>query len=177
MRCRHVRLIVSLICLMFLLSGCPAYVPWNPLYQGAELDKELIFNIESVGVKISSLEFYCGNSKPRANILIKNFSSDTLRYDFSECTLIVKDMTYAPEPIEDAQIILPPGKSTKRVVSFFMHLRQFQERDEYGWEHPIPMDIPVKLVLGEAFFPDRSIELPSVDYRYPYKQHRVTEFP
>ena len=86
-------------------------------------------------------------------------------------------MTYAPELIENAQITLPPGKSAKRMVSFLMHLKQFQERDEYGWEHPMPMDIPVKLVLGEAFFPDHSVELPSVDYRYPYKQHHGTEFP
>jgi hypothetical protein len=162
---------------MFLLSGCPASVPWNPLYQGAELDRELTFNIEDIGIKITSLAFYCGTGQPLANIRIKNFSPDSLYFDFSRCTVLVEDKTYAAVPVEYAQVILPPGKSAQRKISFFTHLEQYEGQNEYIWKLRIPTDVTVKLDLGEVTFSDRIVELPSVDYRYPYKEHHGTKFP
>ncbi len=168
--------IACLIGMAFLFTGCPPYVPWNPLYKGAELDRELTFNIEYIGVRISSLVFYCGDSLPRADIRIKNFSPDTLYYDFNKCKLIVKSKTHTPEPIEDAQVILPPGRTTRRIVLFPVHASEIQDRGE-NWVRPISKDFTVTLILGMVRLSDRVVKLPSVDYRYPIKGHRGTEFP
>jgi len=173
------RFLIPAMCLfgmMFLFAGCPAYIPWNPLYQGAELDRELTFNIEDIGVRISSLVFYCGNSIPRADIRIKNFSPDTLYYDFSKCKLIVKGKTHTPEPIEDARVILPPGRTTKRIVQFPVRSSELQDQGE-NWVRPISKEVTVTLILGMVRLSDRIVKLPSVDYRHPYKGHRGTKFP
>lgn len=168
---------LSLGVMLMAIGGCTQLVKWNPVYKGAEMHKSISFNLENVGVRIKKFGFWNSSYDPTGSILLKNYSRSTVVYDFRQCVLLFGDETIPCEEIKDSLVTLEPGRSATRTIEFNASLEDSLVTTTRGKKHFIPLPSTVELLLGTMTIGDRTVEIPSVEFAYPYKELRRTKVP
>ena len=167
--------IVASLIMVIPSIGCTMLIPWNPLFKGAEMDREVSFNVEGIAVKLSRVGFVNSTYGPLVYGQVANFTDDVVTIVPAGMSAVLRGDTLMPQSVSDEALLLRPGERKKFDLFFESFIVQHRDTTDGRHRYQIP-DETLVLLLGEARIGRRIIALPEIEYTYAYSPGRRSKF-
>jgi len=155
------------------LAGCTMFIRWHAAYDGGMLDSEaLSLSFGDVAVKCE-FGLWNGWERPTAHVAIKNFSEETITYDFAGAQIVSGDLHSGRLSTPDERGSIQPGKKTKLEIEFEkmigVHLMvPVEDHESLRWNSS-----PVTVRLGTIHLGDSVLVVPDL----AFSDRRERKFP